>query len=592
MRVERTGDDLVVEATTYRLTVPGGRGVAWLDDRAGGRWAELRLLASVDSLEGPDETLAVGAARVEERADLVRLTWDLASSRWTSRRLVVEAAPDNLAVSAEVEGAGRVTDVALLAGRAVLPSASGLLMSGAWFESLFSASPADPGRIVRRAAESTSIGVVTGSEPGRGNWFFTPGPFCFAAARPAPTDPLELPDGPWLAFSLEVPPGDAGFNAFSWRANDRGFGFGLDYEGKTAVDGRWATPRLIMAFADDPYQAIATHRDRLLASGMAAPASRPGANRPDWWREPIFCGWGAQCALATADGRPLSAAPGYATQANYDAFLAALEARGIVPGTIVVDDKWQRAYGTSEPDPERWPDLRGWIAGRHERDQRVLLWFKAWTTEGLAPEACVRNARGEPIGVDPTHPAGEAAIRAAVRRIVAPDELAADGLKIDFTGRTPSGVATRHHGGAWGVELLRRLLDIVAAEARSLRPDVLLIGHAPNALLAPALDMVRLNDALRLDDPSVASDVVAQMRYRAAVVRAACPDHLIDTDDWCMPSLAAWRAYAAAKPSLGVPALYYATRLDLAGEPFEDDDFELIRRSWAAYRAREGLPAR
>jgi hypothetical protein len=82
------------------------------------------------------------------------------------------------------------------------------------------------------------------------------------------------------------------------------------------------------------------------------------------------------------------------------------------------------------------------------------------------------------------------------------------------------------------------------------------------------------------------------MRYRAAVVRAACPDHLIDTDDWCAPNLAGWRAYAAAKPSLGVPALYYATHLDLTGEAFEDADYELLRNTWDAYRRREGLAAR
>src|SRR5699024_5249494 len=152
--------------------------------------------------------------------------------------------------------------------------------------------------------------------------------------------------------------------------------------------------------------------------------------------------------------------------------------------------------------------------------------------------------------------------------------------------------ATSLHGRAWGVELLRRLLEIVADEARSLKPDALLIGHTPNALIAPSVDMLRLNDALRLDDPDTVADIVLQMRYRAAVVRAACPDHLIDTDDWCAPSLAAWRAYAAIKPELGVPALYYATHLDLTGEALEEADYELLRRTWREYREREGLPAR
>jgi hypothetical protein len=286
------------------------------------------------------------------------------------------------------------------------------------------------------------------------------------------------------------------------------------------------------------------------------------------------------------------AAPEYATAANYDGFLNALETRGVVPGTIVIDDKWQREYGTSVPDAHRWPDLRGWIARRHDRGQRVLLWYKAWSTEGIPAEACIQNGRGEPIGIDPTNPAGEAAVRTSVRRMVAQDAIDADGLKIDFTGRTPSGVAATRYGRAWGVELLCRLLDIVADEARSVRPDVLLVGHTPNALVAPAVDMLRLNDALRLDDPDPIVDIVPQMQYRAAVIRASCPDHLIDTDDWCAPNLATWRAYATAKPALGVPALYYATHLDLTGEAFEAADYELLRRTWAAYRRGERLPAR
>jgi hypothetical protein len=104
--------------------------------------------------------------------------------------------------------------------------------------------------------------------------------------------------------------------------------------------------------------------------------------------------------------------------------------------------------------------------------------------------------------------------------------------------------------------------------------------------------MIRLNDVLRLDDPAPIVSIVPQLRYRAAVVRAACPDHLIDTDDWCMPDLATWRRYAEAKPDLGVPSLYYADRLDLSGERLTDADFELVRRTWTAYREREGLPAR
>jgi len=576
-----------VDGAWYRLHGAHGGQVARLDDADGRPWAELRLLASIDAIDGPDETLAVDGPAIERIDGATRLTWTLASSRWTAKRLIVEANDDGLDIQAEVEGEGRIGDVLLLAGRVILARANGRLMSGAWFESVVSGGPADPRRIVRDATESADIGVVSGSEPGRGNWFFTPGPFVHAVSRSPVEDPLRPPSGPWLGFGLSARPGELGFTGFGYEARDRGFGFLLPYEGKTTVEGSWRSPVVQIRAAPDPYAAVAGWRQELVASGhVSAAARRP---EPAWWREPMFCGWGAQGALAGAGGLGLNAAAQFATEANYDRFLAELDERGIRPGTVVIDDKWQAAYGTCTPDEAKWPDLRGWIERRRSAGQRVLVWYKAWDPEGLPAEICVRSMTGVPLGLDPTHPGGEAAIRAAIRRMLGRDALGADGLKIDFTARTPSGVATVHHGPAWGVDLLRTLLEIVADEARSVAPDALLIGHVPNPFVAPAVDMVRLNDALRLDDPRPDADIVAQMRHRAALVTAACPDVPIDTDDWCAPDRAGWRAYTAIKGELGVPALYYTTTIDRTGEPLTDEDAALVRRSWADYRSRRRI---
>jgi hypothetical protein len=604
VRLRRDGARWGVDGSWYRLDGTTDGTVARLADLEGRPWAELRLLASVDTRSGQDETLLISGPAIDEtRLAAIRLVWTLASSTWDAKRLVLTAAPETISVEVEVEGSGALTDVTLLGGRVVLPKASGRLMSGAWFESLVAAAPADPGRIVQPAAESTSIGVVSGSEHGRGRWFFTPAPFVVAASRSPVGDPTVVPSGPWLAFGLDAAAGSAGFTEVTYRAVDRGFAFDIDYDGHTRVVDAWRSPALVIAAAADPYAGVAAQRQRLAVISSArselpardtatTPPQPPRAARPAWWREPIFCGWGAQCALAAGVGESLAAAPGYATRDHYDGFLAHLEARGVIPGTITIDDKWQTAYGTNEPDAAKWPDLRRWIAERHARDQRVLLWYKAWDPEGLPDDWCVRSSAGVPIGIDPTHPNGEAAVRQSIRRMLAPDELDADGLKIDFTARTPSGRATVHHGTAWGVDLLRALLDIVADEARQVRPDALLVGHTPNVLVADAVGMLRLNDTLRLDDPEPAVDIVPQMRHRASIVRAACPDHLIDTDDWCAPDLAGWRAYAAIKAELGVPALYYATHLDRTGEHFTDADYELIRSTWSAYRRDDGLPDR
>ena len=69
-------------------------------------------------------------------------------------------------------------------------------------------------------------------------------------------------------------------------------------------------------------------------------------------------------------------------------------------------------------------------------------------------------------------------------------------------------------------------------------------------------------------------------RSTATLSGAACPELPIDTDDWRIPSLAAWREYLDVKPELGVPSLYYATHVDATGEPLEKSDYHLLRSVW------------
>jgi hypothetical protein len=292
----------------------------------------------------------------------------------------------------------------------------------------------------------------------------------------------------------------------------------------------------------------------------------------------MFCGWGAQMYLT----RDETDAREHATQENYDRWLAHLAEREIRPGTIVIDDKWQSRYGLADPDVAKWPDLRGWIARRHESGQRVLLWMKAWDREGIPPEECVRNAVGEPLTPDPSHPACESRLRGEIRKMLSPDGLDADGFKVDFTARTPSGASLVHHGREWGVELLRRLLWIVYDEAKRAKPDALVMTHTPTPYFADVTDMIRLNDVIK-ERP-----VVAQMRHRARIARVACPDALIDTDDWPMVDREAFREYLSVQPELGVPSLYYATHIDTSGEALNDDDYAAVRAAWDAYRATLG----
>ncbi len=594
-------DGLVVTAEAYSLTFDPSTPYLRLADRSGRAWADLATLGDLHTTAGLDATHAIDGpvegGRVEgTRADVACLVLELASPRWSRKRLRLDCGPDGFDAWAEVEGTGELTEVRLLGGYHAALRATGLLRSGPRFTSVFAPEPGPTDRFVVPAGQPVALDVLGGSGPGRGHWFFTPPPLCFAFGHGTATRGA-IPDGPWLTVGLVAAPGTATFTAFHYEVGDESFAFRLDHEGQSRIDGRYRTPSLRFRFdAPDPYAAIAAYRETLEADGLLphpSPAARGTApTRPAWWSRPIFCGWGAQAAdamAATAARSPEGAWPSwppsvpvssFSTQAHYDRYLGTLQAHDLLPGTVVIDDKWQLRYGTSEVDERRWPDLRAWVADRHARGQRVLLWWKAWDPEGLDPDCCVRRADGTPVAADPTSPAYAMVLRESIERMLSPDGYGADGLKIDFTAQTPSGPGLTRAGDAWGMELLRQLLALVRDAAKAARSDALLIGHAAEPSLARLTDMVRLNDTLRLADPRPWPPLLPQMVHRARIVRAACPEVLIDTDDWAMPDRATFRAYVETQPELGVPALYYVDRIDLSGEPLLEEDYAAIRRAW------------
>jgi hypothetical protein len=556
-----------IETATYRLAVRADGSIADVTSPAGEHWLSLRLLGALDTTAGPDETLSFEAPRVEGRTIEVTRR----STIWEHASVRLVCLDDAIEVHTSVRGTGALTDVHLLAGRSLAPEkALGFLPTGTSFRTLFSPNPGDPGALVRGADEPAVIGVSGDGTLGRGYWFFTPAPLYFA---------LSTDEEQWTGLGVAAPVDELNFVDLAYVPSDRGFSLLLDYQGHTRVDGDFVAPTILVTPGEpDPYTGLRRHRDELVRRGAApAPVER---ERPRWWSEPMFCSWGAQCYLSRAGG----AAPAHATQANLDGFLAALEANGVVPGTVVIDDKWQGSYGTNAPDTRKWPDLRRWIENRHDRGQHVLLWWKAWDPEGAPPELCVRRHDGVPVALDPGHPEARELLRQTMHTMLGPDGLDADGLKIDFTARTPNGHALTSAGPRWGIALLHELLQVVYSAAKEIKEDALIITHTPHPAFVDVTDMVRLNDMLRLDDPGPMPPVVPQMRYRAGVVAAACPDVLVDTDDWCVPDLKTWREYAEAKVELGVPSLYYATHLDWTGEALEPEDYATLRRTWDEWR--------
>lgn len=610
---ERT-DGIYVRQDGYVLWLPAARPYALVADGDGRPWAELFLVSSVHVVGGLDDTYRIDPAEVERTADGVRLTIVSYGTVWRSKRTVLECEPDALHLTVTVEGAGRLTDVHLLGGSYAgdIDLASGYHQSGASFRSVCNPEPWGPERRALHARESTILDVLGSSVPGKEHWLFTPPPLALPLSREAPpAEPDALPAGPWSTLAVGAAPGELDVTALHYDAVDGAFSLRLTYEGQTQVEGSFTCPTVSWHVgAADPYEGIAAHRRWLERRGWVPDvADRP---RAAWWSEPIFCGWGSQCVLANQRG---GTPQDHATAATYDGFLAALAAQDLHPGTVVIDDKWQLAYGSWEADTTKWPDLRRWIDGRHDAGQRVLLWWKAWDPEGLPSEWCVRTPDGRPMGVDPTHPGYEASLRESVRHMLGGHGYDADGFKIDFSARTPSGPSLERHGGAWGIELLHRLLWIVYDEAKATKSDALVMTHTPHPSFVDVTDMVRLNDV------NTRAGVVAQMTHRARVARAACPELLVDTDNWPIPDPESFRDYLEVQAELGVPSLYFATHLERhapwtksyghvgwdgyraaraedgapiddsrgALVPMTDDDYAAIRRVWRRARQRSDL---
>lgn len=547
----------------YRLSTLPDRPFVALRAANGAPIAELFVPSSAHTVGGLDDTTALGPWAAWREGDAVVLRATARSSLWQEKRIALRCTPERIGYELSLVGDGQLAEVCLLGGyySGTVRWGSGFFPSGQQFRRGFTPEPNTDEQPFFAPAEGARIDIAGVPLPGRGDWFFTPPPFCFAFEHSAG----------WLGVGVEARAGQHTFTELRYAGQRGAFHLVLAYEGQTAARGVTQLPTLGLQFASGPYEALEAHcRSARAASATPAASGRRAA----WWGRPIFCGWGAQNhRAAVAGGR----APDYARQDDYEAFLALLAARELAPGTVVIDDKWQLTYGENVVDAARWPDLPGFVAEQHAHSRRVLLWLKLWDPEGLPAEECVRNAAGLPIAVDPSNPRFEQRLRADVRRMLGREGYDADGFKLDFSARIPSGPGLQRAGALWGLELLQTYLAILADEARRVKPDALIVAHTPHPYLADLVDMIRLNDI------NTGKPIVPAMTHRARVAAAACPGALIDTDNWPVTDRASWREYLRVQPSLGVPSLYYVDHIDSTGEPLEEDDMALLREHWASY---------
>ena len=565
--LRRSNGQTELLATAYHLIFPSDRPFVYLDLPGGERLVELFFLSSIHSANGQDDTPWIGSWEAAEGEDEIVFSLEAGSSIWDGKTYQFYCQPDRLRYDIKIQGKGDLTEVCYFGGYAShqVRWGSGFFWSGQTFERGFNPEPNSDEESHFAPNEATQIDLMGVPLPGKGDWFFTPAPFCYGFQR----------GQNWMGIGVETQPGSYRFTEYRYHGRRGAFHLSLSYEGHTSVDGEYSLPGLGFEFGKSEQEVLEKHVWQVhRALGQIAGSKQQVV---DWWQEPIFCGWGAQCSLAAIQG---GFAPNYSRQEMYQDFLCTLEEHGITPGIVVLDDKWQLTYGDIRVDPQKWPNLKAFIWDQHRKGRKVLLWLKAWDPEGIPANECITNAAGLPIAVDPSNPIYEKRFRKSIRYLLSSAGMDADGFKIDFTARIPSGPGIKTAGNLWGLELMRCYLKIIHSEAKTVKSDALIMTHTPHPYLADIVDMIRLND-INKDE-----DINRAMRLRADIVRIACPNAIIDTDNWPLPSKSAFLSYLPLQLELGVPSLYFSGCIDSTQEALNSDDYRLIQAIWSEHRSR------
>ena len=384
-------------------------------------------------------------------------------------------------------------------------------------------------------------------------------------------------NGTWTSTGLGATPGEYQFPALEYSGSlYAGASFYVDYMGYRSVDGDFASPTVAMHFAYNPLDALGTYTDWLTKSGFATAHTFPDVL---WHHMPIFCGWAEQ----TIETVPVGGAPNkLATQANYEKWVGELEERGLPFGTIVIDDKWQAAYGTFEVDQQKWPDLKGFVDAQHAKGRHVLLWVPVADPDGLPASLCV-NYEGKCRIADVGKPEYESYLRSKIQHLV--KDLGVDGFKVDWVN-DPAAPGLDLTGPATGIEFVRRFQSILYTETHKWKPDAMVETQTANALFRESSDVLRLNDIWY-----ASRNVPEMMRLRGRIANiSGWP--VVDTDNASSTTLKNWWEYMLAQPTIGVPALYFVTRTEATQESPSPEDWKYLASIWKQYieRLRSGVP--
>ncbi len=534
-------------------------------------WSQLNKGSNLNLVGKPDVTFDFAEPTYETYEDgALRFTIESHGNLGVKRQVWL-CRPEFIEtyLEADIEPGERIENIEFFGGTRVGPNQFGTYMSQRHFEAVLNPQPEDSERRWISAYESTHITTSGMWQPGRRREYLIT-PFClgFKLKEPEAAD-LSSP-GKWLMTGISAPVKEQNMVKFAYQAAEDGFLLNMSYDKTKLEPGAFRSPSLLMHFAEEPLAGLGDYKRHAEELGHLPDNSPPST--ADWHREPTLCTWGGQ--LERANLEPGVKGADFSTEEFAATSLKKLLENNIEVGKLIIDDKWQKEYGLNQPDPEKWSDIRRFIDLQHKMGRKVLLWMKLFDPEGLPAELCIVDSRGRPIASDPTNPKYLDALAGQVRRILSPDSLNADGLKIDFIAQLPDGPGLTWHGEERGVAALDSILGTISRSAYSVKPDSLLQAQITNPWLGRHFNQVRLNDSC----DSHGMGLIDGMRWRAEMAKILLPLHSIDPDNWPMPSLEVFLRHIEAQVDVaGTVTIHYPATVN--GEPLTEEHYRIIEEA-------------
>ncbi len=490
----------------------------------------------------------------ETSDDCIRLYYKATSSFWKEKRYILSVYKDHVTYDVHVKGDGGIPDkINYFKGGCNIP-ATRYFTSGCL---LIQGGDIDYERAKRFVGSDLELELGLASPP----------PFVFPFFNDANDEIIGI------GFSAKK--GENTYSSATIRYQGKqAMHIELPYDKGSLKPSEWCTPTVWFGFGTDDFDIIREYSD-WCRQKFEFPLPPDPKNVPLWWKKPIYCGWLEQYFLANWDG---DYTKDYATQEHYEQMIARMDNAGLNPGIIIIDDKWQKDYGTMEPDTDKWPDMRAFTDACHAAGKHVLLWWRLWSPHGLSGDECIQDT-GENVTVDPTSPAYINRLEKIIHKLLSdePGCMNCDGFKLDYIYRIPPNNISGHASkeGMAGMELMHFYYETIYKLSKKAKPDALINTSVTHPYFSDVFDQIRLHDY-----NSSQRSTVSIMKYRTAFTRAVFPNALIDTDgaNFFTGNNQHIHYHNEVSAKIGIPSLYGLM-------PLTDDDLRKIQEVWNEYEA-------